>query len=131
MRMLSSEESSNEIEVTWEDQQSINAFSRLNSTYSDLVEDLRLKKEEREALDDLSMELELADEDEKILYRIADTFVLLPHSDALERLDSDQTQINQDIDDLADKLERYEDEMKQLKVKLYGKFGDNINLERD
>ncbi|EST08884.1 Prefoldin beta-like protein [Kalmanozyma brasiliensis GHG001] len=130
MRMLSEEEA-NEIEVTWEDQQSINAFSRLNSTFSDVAEDLRVRKEEREALDDLSMELELADEDEAVLYKIADTFVSLPHAEAMERLEKEQQQADEEIEGLQGRLDGFEDEMKSLKVKLYAKFGDNINLERD
>ncbi len=113
--------------MTWEDQQSINAFSRLNSTYADIEEDLRIKREEREALDDLSMELELADEDEAVLYRIADTFVSLPHAEALERLEADQKLADSQIDQLAQSLDSYDAQMKQLKVKLYAKFGDNIS----
>ncbi|SNX86983.1 probable GIM3 - Gim complex component [Melanopsichium pennsylvanicum] len=130
MRMLSEQEA-NEIEVTWEDQQSINSFSRLNSTYSDVLEDLRVLKENRESLDDLAMELELADEDEAVLYKIADTFVSLPHADAMERLEKEQQDADQEIRALQDKLDGYDQEMKGLKVKLYAKFGDNINLERE
>ncbi|CDR88907.1 probable GIM3-Gim complex component [Sporisorium scitamineum] len=130
MRMLSEQEA-NEIEVTWEDQQSINAFSRLNSTYSDLLEDLRLGKEEREALDDLTLELELADEDEPILYKIADTFISLPHQDVMSRLEAEQKEADVKLSALQEKLDSYDAQMKQLKIKLYAKFGDNINLERD
>ncbi|KAJ9475041.1 Prefoldin subunit 4 [Pseudozyma hubeiensis] len=130
MRMLSEQEA-NEIEVTWEDQQSINAFSRLNSTYSDLLEDLRLRREERESLDDLSLELELADEDEAVLYKIADTFVSLPHEQAMERLESDKEHANGEIEKLQSEADRYEEEMKGLKVKLYAKFGDNIKTSSD
>lgn len=115
--------------MTWEDQQSINSFSRLNSTYSDVLEDLRIRKEEREALDDLAMELELADEDESVLYKIADTFVSLPHPEALERLEKEQSEADQHIQTLQDQLETYDDQMKQLKVKLYAKFGDNISKQ--
>lgn len=122
-----SEQEANEIEVTWEDQQSINAFSRLNSTYSDLLEDLRLRREERESLDDLSLELELADEDEAVLYKIADTFVNLPHDQAMERLESDKEHADEEIEKLQSEADRYEEEMKGLKVKLYAKFGDNIS----
>lgn len=122
-----SEEEANEIEVTWEDQQSINAFSRLNSTFSDVAEDLRVRKEEREALDDLAMELELADEDETVLYKIADTFVSLPHAEAMERLEKEQQQADEEIEGLQGRLDGFEDEMKSLKVKLYAKFGDNIS----
>lgn len=114
--------------MTWQDQQHINAFSRLNSTYSDLVEELRLKKEERESLDDLSMELELVDdEDEKVLYRIADTFIALPHADAMQRLESDQRELDQQLDTLSVQIQSHDEQMKSLKVQLYAKFGDNIS----
>ena len=73
------------------------------------------------------MELELADEDEAVLYKIADTFVSLPHSDAMERLEKEQQDADTEIKGLEEKLESYDDEMKGLKVKLYAKFGDNIS----
>ncbi|EPQ27802.1 uncharacterized protein PFL1_04547 [Pseudozyma flocculosa PF-1] len=130
MRMLN-EQDQNDVEVSWEDQQSINAFSRLNSTYSDVEEDLRVKREEKEALDDLAMELELADEDDEVLYKIADSFVSIPHAAAMERLERDQAEADEQIDALKAKLDEYDEGMKQLKVKLYAKFGENINLERD
>ncbi|KIS67552.1 putative gim complex component [Mycosarcoma maydis] len=130
MRMLSEEEA-NEIEVTWEDQQSINAFSRLNSSLSDILHTLSLVREQRESLDDLSLELELADEDECVLYKIADTFVSLPHPIAMDRLESEKSQADTEISKMQEQIDSYEQEMKALKVKLYAKFGDNINLERD
>jgi prefoldin subunit 4 len=124
---LAPESDANEVEVTWEDQQAINAFSRLNSIYSDVEDALRRSKEQREALDDLALELELADDDQPVLYRIADTFVALPLSDALVRLQRDQAATDTSIQDLSAQLDQYEDQMKQLKVKLYAKFGDNIS----
>ncbi|SAM83602.1 probable GIM3-Gim complex component [Ustilago bromivora] len=130
MRMLN-EQDQNEIEVTWIDQQAINSFSRLNSTYSDIEHDLSLKKEQLESLEDLSMELELADEDEPVMYKVGDAFVSLQHEQAMERLDKDKEAVGEEVKELEGKLEQYEEEMKGLKVKLYAKFGDNINLERD
>lgn len=61
------EKSDNDVEVTWEDQQKINRFSRLHAMFSDLEDELQMRKTEREDLDELSMELELMD-DETILY---------------------------------------------------------------
>ncbi|KAN0063456.1 hypothetical protein ACQY0O_003903 [Thecaphora frezii] len=130
MRMLN-EHDQNDVEVSWEDQQSINAFSRLNSTYADVEEDLRLKREEKEALDDLAIELELADDDDDVLYKIADSFVSIPHPHAMERLERDQKRADDEIHALETMLDDYDAQMKRLKVKLYAKFGDNINLERD
>lgn len=73
------------------------------------------------------MELELADEDESVLYKIADTFVALPHGEAMERLEKEQAEKDGEIERLGEKLGSYEEEMKGLKVKLYAKFGDNIS----
>jgi len=53
--------------VTWEDQQRINKFSRLHAIYSDLEDEIKARRTEREDLEDLSLELELR-EDEMILY---------------------------------------------------------------
>lgn len=53
--------------MTWEDQQRINKFSRLHAIYSDLEDEIKARRTEREDLEDLSLELELR-EDEMILY---------------------------------------------------------------
>lgn len=45
----------------------INRFSRLNSTFSDVEDELKAKRAEREELEDLGLELELM-EDEDVLY---------------------------------------------------------------
>lgn len=57
--------------MTWEDQQSINKFSRLHATYTNMEDEIRVRRREREDLDDLSMELELMDEDDTVLYVLA------------------------------------------------------------
>ena len=126
MRMLS-EQDQNDVEVSWADQEAINTFSRLNNTYSDVEHDLAQQREAKEALDDLAMELELADQDEPVLYRIADSFLSLPHQEAMQRLEADQKAADEQIDRLKHKLDEYEESMKRLKAKLYAKFGDNIS----
>ena len=67
MRMLGEKEN-NDVEVTWEDQQNINKFSRLHATFTDIEEEIQVRRREREDLDDLSMELELMDEDATVMY---------------------------------------------------------------
>jgi prefoldin subunit 4 len=62
------EEAADEVEVRREDQDKINRFSRLHQRELVLGEELSSKNKEKEELDDLSTELELADEDEKIQY---------------------------------------------------------------
>ena len=105
-------------------------------------------QQEKEALDDLSMELELADDDQLVLCvtpslpltsthhsqnldrdRVGEAFVHLRHSQAMKRLERDQNDITSQLESLRDKADECEKEMKELKVVLYAKFGRAINLD--
>ncbi|KZT10881.1 Prefoldin subunit 4 [Laetiporus sulphureus 93-53] len=130
MRMLAQEEENNDnAEVTWEDQQRINTFSKLNTRLRNIEEKMEGLKQEKEALDDLSMELELADEDQPIMYKIGEAFIHMPHGRAIKRLERDQDVLNQGLSRLKERAEECEKSMKQLKVVLYAKFGRAINLD--
>jgi len=86
-------------------------------------------KQEKEALDDLSTELELGDEDELVMYKIGESFLHLPHGRALKRLERDKSSLDSQISDLSDRIEGCEVEMQKLKTVLYAKFGSAINLD--
>ncbi|KND01763.1 uncharacterized protein SPPG_03555 [Spizellomyces punctatus DAOM BR117] len=151
MKMLNQEEEA-DAEVTWEDQQNINAFSRLNMKLQNLEEAYEEKKKEKEYLDDLSSELELADEDELIKiqpfqsvfeidkltmyashqfrYRIGDAFVSLPLSTCQERIEEEQSNLSDELGQVSSRIGDITEKMNQLKVILYKKFGNSINLER-
>ncbi|KIJ49496.1 hypothetical protein M422DRAFT_225280 [Sphaerobolus stellatus SS14] len=130
MRMLNAEEESEETpEVTWEDQQKINKFSKLNTRARDIEEQLTQLKQEKEALDDLSTELELADEDEKVLYRVGEAFVHVPLSKAQSMLSKDQEALDAEMQSVQQTVDECEKTMKELKVDLYAKFGKAINLD--
>ncbi|CAM1509145.1 Fc.00g028840.m01.CDS01 [Cosmosporella sp. VM-42] len=130
-RMLSKadEEAADEVEVRREDQDKINKFSRLHQRELVLEEELGGKNKEKEELDDLSMELELADEDEKIQYKIGDAFFHVSLEQAQEMLETATERIEEETTKLEDKLGSIRDEMTQLKVDLYARFGKQINLE--
>ncbi|KAJ2958536.1 hypothetical protein NQZ79_g5893 [Umbelopsis isabellina] len=125
------EKDEEEVEVSWEDQQKINAFSKLNAKTDDLEEQYEKLKQEKEYLDDLSMELELADEDEPVRYKIGDAFVHMPLEKALERITSDSEKVSADLQELKSQMDNVQDQMTELKKALYGKFGTSINLEKD
>ncbi|OCH88093.1 Prefoldin subunit 4 [Obba rivulosa] len=130
MRILSKEEENDDnAEVTWEDQQRINAFSKLNTRLRGLEEKIEQLKQEKEALDDLSTELELADEDQPVMYRVGEAFLHLPHGRAMRRLERDQTALESELSKLTDRAEECGTSMKELKAILYGKFGRAINLD--
>ncbi|KAG8712733.1 hypothetical protein FRC08_014144 [Ceratobasidium sp. 394] len=130
MRMLQQDDESEEnTEVTWEDQQRINNFSKLNTRATNLEETIAKQKSEKEALDDLAMELELADEDEPIEYKIGEAFFHIPLSRAQTLLTKDQESAEEEIDKLQAQIDECNQEMKELKVVLYAKFGKQINLD--
>ncbi|KAF8149468.1 Prefoldin beta-like protein [Crassisporium funariophilum] len=130
MRMLEQEEENDDAaEVTWEDQQRINTFSKLNNRIRLIEEKLEELKQEKEALDDLTTELELADEDEAVLYKVGEAFLHMRQSLALKRLERDQASIDTRVAALATQADECETQMKELKVVLYAKFGKAINLD--
>ncbi|GLB37009.1 putative binds specifically to cytosolic chaperonin (c-CPN) and transfers target proteins to it [Lyophyllum shimeji] len=130
MRMLAQEEENDDAaEVTWEDQQRINTFSKLNTRMRNLEEKLEELKREKEALDDLATELELADEDEPVLYRVGEAFLHMPLPRALKRLEKDQSEVDERMSSLSGSTAECEAKMKELKVTLYAKFGRAINLD--
>ncbi|KAK1014750.1 hypothetical protein LTS16_006727 [Friedmanniomyces endolithicus] len=131
-RMLSREEEAQigeEKEVRREDQEKINRFSRLHSREKGIDEQLKAREKEKEDLEEISAELELADEDDKVPYRIGDSFFSLPVSEVQELLSSSVERINGNVESLEEKLSGLRDEMRELKPALYGRFGRSINLE--
>ncbi|KAH9944719.1 Prefoldin subunit 4 [Amylocystis lapponica] len=128
MRMLPQEDENDDTaEVTWEDQQRINSFSKLNTRLRNIEEKMQGLKQEKEALDDLSMELELAEDDQPVQgWRGVPAS---PHSRAMKRMERDQAELNNELSTLVTRAEECETSMKELKVTLYAKFGRAINLD--
>ncbi|CAL9738514.1 prefoldin subunit 4 [Monosporozyma servazzii] len=120
----------NNIQVTLEDQKKINEFSKLILRKDSLEADLAKERQEKEYLDDVSLELELFDEEEKVQYKIGDIFVYLKQGKVLEHIERDTEIIDSKIDTLEEKQNEIDSKLKELKTQLYAKFGDNINLER-
>ncbi|RXW24725.1 hypothetical protein EST38_g1168 [Candolleomyces aberdarensis] len=116
-------------EVSWEDQQRINTFSKLNARHGIIEGKLKALKDEKEALDDLGTELELADEDEEVLYKIGETFVHMRPGRARTRLRKDQQRLDKILEELSTQAGDCQTQMKELKAILYGKFGKSINLD--
>ncbi|GHJ84316.1 hypothetical protein NliqN6_0718 [Naganishia liquefaciens] len=123
------EQEADGIEVTWEDQQHINTFSKYNARLGDLQDELKTRQQDKEYYDDLEMELELADEDDQVLYKQGDAFFHLKSKAALKTLKTDRKAIERDIQSLKRRVEECETGMKDLKVQLKAKFGNQINLD--
>ncbi|PLB48240.1 Prefoldin, subunit 4 [Aspergillus steynii IBT 23096] len=133
-RMLSKEDEvavggGDDNEVRREDQEKINRFSRLHQRETVLEDLLKAKQKDKEDLEEVSTELELADEDELVPYKIGDSFFQLPLEEAQSLLSSSTEQIDTEVSGLEDKLGDLREELQQLKVALYARFGRSINLE--
>lgn len=62
-------------------------------------------------------------------YKIGDSFISLPLPEVQEMLTTSTSKIEEDVSALEEKLEVTQEEMSQLKVELYARFGKSINLE--
>jgi prefoldin subunit 4 len=94
-----------------------------------LEEQLKAKQKDKEDLEEISTELELADEDELVPYKVGDAFFQLPLADAQSLLASSTEQIDSEVSKLEETLGDVREELQQLKVALYARFGRSINLE--
>ncbi|ORX46276.1 putative GIM3-Gim complex component [Hesseltinella vesiculosa] len=132
IRMLEKkEEPEADVEVKWADQQQINNFSKLNNQLDQSMELYEKLKQEKEYLDDVQMELELADEDEPIRYKVGDAFVHVPVAEALERVEKEAAALGLKLEDIESDISSTQEKMSDLKKALYAKFGNAINLEKD
>ncbi|KIX07323.1 uncharacterized protein Z518_01976 [Rhinocladiella mackenziei CBS 650.93] len=130
-RVLSKEEESEstDAEVTKEDQDKINTFSRLHNRSKVLEEELSAKQKDKEDLEEVSTELELADEDALIPYKIGDSFMHVSLTDAQELLASASEELEAELSSLGEELSSIKEEITALKAHLYARFGRGINLE--
>ncbi|EYE98996.1 tubulin-binding prefolding complex subunit GIM3 [Aspergillus glaucus CBS 516.65] len=132
-RMLSKEEEvaagGEENEVRREDQEKINRFSRLHQRETVFEALLKGKQKDKEDLEEVTTELELADEDELVPYKIGDTFFQLPLSEAQQLLATSTEDVEGEVTKLEDSLGELREELQELKVALYARFGRGINLE--
>ncbi|KAK9899070.1 hypothetical protein P389DRAFT_209091 [Cystobasidium minutum MCA 4210] len=127
---LPSEAEQDDIEVQPQDQERINAFSTLNHRLSDLEDRIQVQRDEKDQLEELAMELELADEDEPVLYKIASSFYHLTPEQANERVSQAIEVIDNTVENLETEASECKEKMSELKTLLYAKFGSSINLER-
>ncbi|CAM6086460.1 unnamed protein product [Calypogeia fissa] len=119
-----------ETEVTWEDQQNINKFGRLNNKFHELEDDIKAKKDILENLEDAGNELILSDE-EDVLYLIGEVFSHTPKEEVETKLEDLKVENEKELRLLLEEKESVLSQMADLKEILYGKFKDSINLEEE
>lgn len=142
------EGTTNNHEVTLDDQHRINEFSTLMTHFDRLNEILKHLHLEKEQIDDVSLELELVDDDEIVDYLIGGEtpetlsnenssalindgcFVKLKQSQVMSLLEERNNYLIKEIDKTNSKVSSLNENLSSLKSTLYAKFGNSINLER-
>ncbi|CAN0921091.1 Prefoldin subunit 4 [Linum grandiflorum] len=119
-----------ETQVTWEDQQNINKFGRLNNRFHDLEEEIKTAKETNENLEDAGNELILTDED-VVRFQIGEVFAHVEKDEVETRIEVMKETTSKNLEKLEGEKVSILAQMGELKKILYGKFGDSINLEED
>jgi len=132
MRVLEpgAESQADDTHVTWADQKQIIEFSRIMEREDEVAELLTKIANEIEEMEEVETELELADEDEPALYKVDASFLHLPPSKALERMQASLAKLREQQDELKSELDDCAEQQKTLKASLYAKFGKSINLEK-
>ncbi|XP_068589807.1 prefoldin subunit 4 [Cebidichthys violaceus] len=121
-----------DVNVTFEDQQKINKFARNTSRMTELKNEIEAKKKSVQNLQDASDDLMMLDDDALLIpYQIGDVFVSHTQEETQEMLEAAKETLEQEVKDLEERVSAIQQVLGDLKVQLYAKFGNNINLEAD
>lgn len=82
-------------------------------------------------LEDACDEITLLDDDEKVPYLVGEVFVFQGIEKTQVCIDKSKETTSAQISDLKSRADGIKDMMVDLKSYLYGKFGNNINLEAE
>uniref|UniRef100_H2XVT6 Prefoldin subunit 4 n=2 Tax=Ciona intestinalis TaxID=7719 RepID=H2XVT6_CIOIN len=120
-----------EVQVTLEDQKKINLFAKKNGNLNEIETELEEIKKALQNIEDAGDDLLLLeDEDsEAIPYQLGEVFIQHNLEETQGLLEKEKDKYEQRMKQLKEEAGEIESMMKELKVQLYAKFGDNINLE--
>ncbi|XP_055747655.1 prefoldin subunit 4-like [Salvelinus fontinalis] len=121
-----------DVNVTFEDQKKINTFARNTNRMTEFKDEIEAKKKSLQNLQDASDDLMMAEDDTLLVpYQIGDVFISHIQEETQEMLEAAKELLQQEIKDLEGKVSKIQYLLGDLKVQLYAKFGNNINLEAD
>ena len=116
--------------VDRQDQDKINAFSKLNLKFHDMKNDItKLKEEMDNFVDAVGAIDETLGEDGALKLFLGEAMVAANEEEATAYVEALQEEKQTELDDKQEKLEEMEAQMRDLKSYLYAKFGSSINLE--
>ena len=64
-------------------------------------------------------------------YQIGEVFIMCTPDDSTAMLEKHKSELTEEIAGVESKCEQHKQVLSDLKVKLYAKFGNNINLEAE
>ncbi|NWU53462.1 PFD4 protein, partial [Dromas ardeola] len=130
---LTSSQAAEDVNVTFEDQQKINKFARNTSRITELKEEIEVKKKQLQNLEDACDDIMMLDDSDSLLipYQIGDVFISHSQEETQEMLEEAKKSLQEEIEALESRVESIQRVLSDLKVQLYAKFGNNINLEAE
>lgn len=136
LRMMRPEQSAQakDVEVTLEDQQNINLFSKLTARHDQLTTRVDSLKNLLDACTESIQESEnliLMEDAESVPIKIGDVFWSVRSEDVQRILEREQEEVQAEMESVKMDVAGVDAEMTRLKAMLYAKFGTSINLERD
>ncbi|KAG9269114.1 prefoldin subunit 4 [Astyanax mexicanus] len=121
-----------DVNVTFEDQQKINKFARNTNRMTELKDEIEAKKKSLQNLEDASDDLMMCEDDDLLIpYQIGDVFISHSQEETQEMLEAAKEALKDEIKALEGRVSSIQGVLGDLKVQLYAKFGNNINLEAD
>ncbi|XP_004086337.1 prefoldin subunit 4 [Oryzias latipes] len=121
-----------DIVVTFEDQQKINKFARNTSRIKELKNEIEANKKTLQNLQDASDDIMMLDDDTMLIpYQIGGVFVSHSQEETQKMLESAKEALEEEVRGYEERVSSIQQVLNDLKVQLYAKFGDNINLEAD
>ncbi|TNM86667.1 prefoldin subunit 4 [Takifugu rubripes] len=121
-----------DVHVTYEDQQRINNFATNMRRMTELKNELEAKKKSLQNLQDASDDLMMLDDDALMVpYQIGEVFISHTQEETQELLEAAKEALEQEARSIELRVSDIQQVLGDLKVHLYAKFGDNINLEAD
>nr|XP_061803369.1 prefoldin subunit 4-like isoform X1 [Nerophis lumbriciformis] len=121
-----------DVNVTFEDQQKINKFARSTNQMTELKKEIELKKKSLQNLQDAGDDLMMFDDDSLLIpYQIGDVFISHTQEETQEMLEAAKEELEQEVKELEERVSAIQKLLSDLKVQLYAKFGNDINLEAD
>lgn len=119
----------NDVEVTFEDQKMINLFACKNMNLTELQDNIAAVQKEIDNAQDAEDDLLMLDDDDMVSFQIGEVFFENNLETTQALLEKRKEELEDRMKQLKNKEAEVQKVMKELKVKLYAKFEDNINLE--